>query len=395
MSVTIYCAHSLSLAKQYSKYEKNPKNSIILIHYLRGISMLSKDFVLNERFKLIKKIGNGGMGEVWIAEDTLLERYVAIKSNSDTSRKMKAVFFDEAKTGAKLVGHPNIVSVLDYGEYSDTISGFDCDFIVMELVSGIDVNHFIDNHREEMDEESYILICLYIVWEVLKAITYSHERNIVHRDIKPANIFLSDFGVTKIGDFGLAKGSNVLTRSHTVKGFRSAPYVSPEALNNKKHNYKSDIYQLGCTIFHMLSGEYLFDVNNESSMIMAHLNVVPRSLSDVSEIIDDEISEVVFKMVSKKRGDRPELWKVNDVIVKMLQNQFDIDLIVNVNNIQQMKEIAEIMSLDEELDIGIYSYSFPDFSDCFSRLLRVISQKKICKYIRVRKTNEKVHRATV
>ncbi|MFC6334250.1 serine/threonine-protein kinase [Paenibacillus septentrionalis] len=338
--------------------------------------MLNVSEVINDRYKITRIIdADGGMGQVWEAHDLRLSRKVAIKTVKERFIKenpqASTIFQDEAKLGASLIGHPNIVTVLDYGKISGNLVPYD--FIVMEFVEGITANEFIKNYKVKIDSETYYRLCLLISWEICKAIKHSHDNNILHRDIKPSNIFLSKYGVTKIGDFGLARFIDAATRAHSVNQFKSAPYASPEQWSGQKHTRGVDKYQLGATLFELFTGEIPFNVPFLAQM-NCHLNNTPNAPKDINNAISDDLSNLILKLLSKKATDRPALWQIYDVLCKELLGTYSMKLSVAEESKEVIYKINKITEFEKEAlaTKNPVSYSYLDFNECLSESLQLL-----------------------
>lgn len=332
---------------------------------------------LCNRYKLEELIDRGGMGEVWLAKDRVLERKVAIKSiNSKLlagDPGIISIFRDEARIGASLLGHPNIVTILDYGTHKSNDSDEEY-FIVMEYVEGLNVETFIKSVKPVIDEETYYYISLLIAWEMGRAIDYAHKEGIFHRDIKPLNAFISKYGIAKVGDFGLARFVDAVTRTHTVNNFNSPPYCAPEQWKGAKYETDTDIYQLGCTLYHLFTGRFIFEKNNNFAQMYAHINEEPKIPGDFCEKMTQDLSNIILKMVNKQIGERGSLWELNDTIAKELQRTFELHVSADKEDEEKIKKICEITDFSEDRlkGKGEASFEFPDFNEILSEGLQLI-----------------------
>lgn len=335
-----------------------------------------KGYVLVDRYKLMNPLSPGGMGEVWVAEDLVLDRKVAIKTVSknilENDLSALKVFHDEAKIGASLLGHPNTVAILDYGIHDNNENEKDY-FIVMEYVEGMTVATFINKIKPVLDDETYYYISLLIAWEIGRAIEYAHKQGILHRDIKPLNAFISQYGVTKVGDFGLARFIDAVTRTHTVNNFQSPAYVALEQWKEEKYKQATDIYQLGCTMYHLFTGRLIFE-KSRLAIILAHLHDEPIKPKEFCNYMPEELSEIIVNMVAKGSGDRAALWQVNDILAKELQRNFKLTLNMNAASDEIIDKVCDITDFDkgELKESGEYEFDFPDFNEVLSEGIQLI-----------------------
>lgn len=330
---------------------------------------------INNKYELKKYIASGGMGEVWKAFDIKLNRYVAIKFphnqfiNAD-SRSL-SILESEAQTGAKLLGHPNIISVLEFDYYEE--NGIKNYYIAMELINGIDVFEWINEYKMRLDESIYYRISLLIALDLCRAIEYSHRSDILHRDIKPSNMFLSEFGITKVGDFGLARFVEVATRTHTVKGSMTYAYASPEQWYGKKDTKKVDVYQAGCTVYHLLTGLLPFDVGGLPALMNAHLNQMPTAPNTLCKFMSDELSSKILNTMEKNPKDRSSLWELSDQIAKELIGKYQLVIDVHQESDEILKKIDEITDISiSDLKIGKRYAMFEDYTELLSESIQLI-----------------------
>lgn len=336
---------------------------------------LPKTIICN-RYELQEILSRGGMGEVWLAKDIILERIVAIKSIDlkllDEGEGLISIFKDEAIIGASLLGHPNIVSILDYGIYDNDSSKQH--FIVMEYVDGLPVSKFIEKIRFEVDEATYYYISLLIAWETCGAIQYAHKKGVLHRDIKPLNIFLSKYGVVKVGDFGLARFIDAATRTHTVGSYNSPAYAAPEQWKGENHQNFTDIYQLGCTLYQIFTGQLVFN-KNTMALMNSHLSEKPTPPIETCKKMSEKLSDILLKMLSKKGNERAALWELNDILAEELQKTFSLRVRCDKNDEEKITKIFEITEFSKERlkEDGEAVFPFPDFNEVLSEALELIS----------------------
>ncbi|MFQ5580164.1 MAG: protein kinase, partial [Nitrospiria bacterium] len=250
------------------------------------------------RYKIIKKIGQGGMGVVYQAEDTLLKRIVAYKVLPTAIKENKGMlknFLQEARIAAAL-NHPNIVTLYDTGKNGDEI------YITMEYVDGITLKKFLEKRLHP------VRISLGIMKSICTGIAYAHRENVVHRDLKPANIMLIQNHAVKIMDFGLAKlmSDSVIDKT-SVKG--TPLYMSPEQIMGNKVDQQSDIYSLGCTFYRMLTGRPPF---TKGDIYYHHLHTLPVSPKKSNPILPDRLEKIIMTCLEKKKKYRYS--NINDVI---------------------------------------------------------------------------------
>lgn len=337
--------------------------------------MFLEGLELKERYILLKFLSRGGMGEVWVAEDKILGRKVAIKSiNSkllSSNPGSITIFLDEAKIGASLLGHPNVVAILDYGIHKSDEQ--EIHFIVMEYIEGLNLEEFINHIKTKIDDKTYYYISLLIAWEICRAIEYAHKKGILHRDIKPSNAFISKFGIVKIGDFGLARFVDAITRTHTVGEFNSPPYAAPEQWKDDEYDENTDTYQLGCTLYRLFTGRYVFEKSRMAQMY-AHLNEEPQAPRDFCNIMTKELSDIILEMISKEGDKRASLWQFNDIIARELQNTFKLKVSVDKSNSDVIDKVCEITDFGREAleKDGQGSFNFPDFSEVLSEGIELI-----------------------
>lgn len=340
-----------------------------------GDFLFFPNFELCGRYTLLRNLSRGGMGEVWVAKDNVLDREVAIKTIQpnllDINPGAISIFHDEARIGASLLGHPNIVTILDYG--SQIIDGQEEYFMVMEYIEGLNVAKFINAVKPEIDEETYYFISLLIAWEIGKAISYAHTQGILHRDIKPLNVFISKYGITKVGDFGLARFIDAVTRVHTVSNFNSPPYCAPEQWKAEKYTKDTDIYQLGCTLYHLFTGRLPFEKPRMAQMY-CHLYEEPKSPNEFCNVMTEELSDFIMKMLSKNADDRGSLWELNDILAKDLQKTFSLEISIEKDNDEIIEKVCQITDFSEEdlKESGEYSFKFPDFNEVLSEGIELI-----------------------
>lgn len=334
--------------------------------------------VLNQRYKLIEKLTPGGMGEVWSALDSKLNRKVIIKTVHHelikTNPSLISIFIDEAKIGASLIGHPNIVNILDYDDYVDDF-GKTHTYIVMEYVEGSNVFDFIASKRNEIDSKTYYYLSLFIIKESVNALQFAHTNGIIHRDIKPQNIFISKNGFIKVGDFGLARFIDSATRTQTVSSYRSPAYAAPEQWKLEKDTLKVDLYQLGCTIYHILTGETPFKGGIYDQM-MNHLNTEPNYIKSLSSHLPDDFADLLMNFLSKDCSMRPELWRLHDFITKELQKEVEMNIQCDSLTDEEINKIFKVTAFNPEhlKEAGTNTWTFPDYNEALSESLQLIYQ---------------------
>lgn len=257
------------------------------------------------QYLLLKELGRGGMGTVYRAMHPAMSRVVALKVMSNdflTDRKKVARFEREIRTAAAL-DHPNIARALDAGHDGDT------HYLVMEHVHGKDIDHWI-----EAIKVLPIAWCCQCISQAAAGLQHAFERGVTHRDLKPSNLLvvgksLDREPVVKIVDFGLARmsddvgGEEQLTRAGRTVG--TWAYIAPEQAMDATHaDIRSDIYSLGCTLYHMLSGRLPFQGKTELETLMMRMKSDPPRLKSVRSDVDSRLDDIVAKMVSRDPSQR-------------------------------------------------------------------------------------------
>ncbi len=246
-------------------------------------------------YKITSKLGEGGMGVVYEARDTKLDRTVALKflpPESTSDPKAKARFIHEAKAASAL-DHNNICTIF---EVNETVDGRL--FLAMARYEGETLKERIARGPLPVDQ------ALDFTRQVADGLTKAHERNIIHRDIKPANLFLTTDNVVKVLDFGLAKLSGLtrLTKERTTLG--TTCYMSPEQLTSEDVDQRSDIWALGVVLFEMLAGETPFRGDFEQAVIYSIMNETPKPLRCLRPEVPAPVVDIVDKMLSKDLDER-------------------------------------------------------------------------------------------
>ncbi|HET6371536.1 MAG TPA: protein kinase [Nitrospiria bacterium] len=255
------------------------------------------------RYRVIKKIGQGGMGVVYQAEDTVLKRIVAYKVLPPTLKEHPAVltsFLQEARVSAAL-NHPNIVTIYDTGRNGDDI------FITMEFVDGVSLKENLEKKPNQAISD-----LVQIMKEMCEGVSYAHSRNVIHRDIKPANVMIGKDGAVKIMDFGLAKVlSQSMADKTSVKG--TPLYMSPEQILGQNVDHQSDIYSLGCSFYRMVAGRPPFI---QGDVYYHHLHTVPIPPKQVNPQVPDTLNRIILRALEKEKGKRYKTVKdlLNDLM---------------------------------------------------------------------------------
>ncbi len=265
-----------------------------------------------DNYRVVSVLGKGGMGIIYKAYDTKLDRYVAIKMlNSQVNDKERFIerFKREAKNQAKL-SHPNIVTVYGFIEYSDLLG------IVMEYVEGESLEKVI-----ERQGRFNLYDVIYIIKQLLLGIGYAHSKGFVHRDIKPSNIILNKEGITKIMDFGISKSlfDNSMTKTGSKIG--TVYYMSPEQIRSEEVTNRSDIYSIGCTAYEMIVGEPPFDFQSEYEVMDAHLKKNPPRVTDKMAGIPESVDKILQKALEKNPQNRYNTCEEMFIDVQELDNQ--------------------------------------------------------------------------
>jgi serine/threonine-protein kinase len=245
---------------------------------------------LSGRYKILEMIGGGGMANVYLAHDIILDRHVAVKvlrpefSNDDEFIKR---FRREAHSTTSL-NHPNIVSIYDVGEESDIY------FIVMEYVEGKTLKQYIQQNKVILIEE-----VIDIMKQLTSAIEHAHQNQIVHRDIKPHNILIDNLGHVKVTDFGIAMALTATSITQTNSVLGSVHYLSPEQARGGMANKKSDIYSIGVVMFELLTGRLPFSGESAISIALKHLQSETPSPKRWNPDIPQSVENIVLKATVK------------------------------------------------------------------------------------------------
>lgn len=259
--------------------------------------MIIKGQLIDNRYKIIKSIGEGGMANVYLAYDTILEREVAIKIlRGDLAEDEKFVRrFQREANSASSLKHPNIVEVYDVGEDDGKF------FIVMEYINGKTLKSLIKK-RGALTLEEVVDIML----QLTSAICCAHDSYIIHRDIKPQNIMILEDGRIKITDFGIAMAlnTNELTQTNSVMG--SVHYLPPEQASGSGSTMKSDIYSLGILMFELLTGKLPFKGDNAVEIAIKQMKETIPSLRSMMSDIPQSIENIVIRACAKNPKNRYE-----------------------------------------------------------------------------------------
>lgn len=252
------------------------------------------------RYRLDRQLGRGGMGEVWRAFDTMLDRAVAVKTVLESVASEEAVvrFRREATIGARLQ-HPGITVVHDVGQEEGKL------FIVMELLSGEDLGDALAREPGGLP----VAVAVDLAAQCAEALAAAHELGVVHRDLKPSNLFLLPAGRLKICDFGIAHSADA-TAGWTVTGRGgpgSPPYMAPEQWRGEHVDARCDLYALGCVLYALLSGEPPFGQAELGWVLMyRHTAEPPVSLREAGTQVPEELDRLVLRLLEKDPADRPE-----------------------------------------------------------------------------------------
>jgi eukaryotic-like serine/threonine-protein kinase len=273
--------------------------------------------VLSERYRIHKKLGEGGMGAVYLAEHVFIEKKVALKVLApELSRKADLTqrFLQEAKSASR-IGHENVIDISDFGQSPEGLVYF-----AMEYLPGHDLGHALRDGAMPWSRAKPIII------QICKALRAAHNKGIIHRDMKPENVFLIAKGGTndfvKLLDFGIAKvqglGDDAPKLTQTGMIFGTPEYMAPEQAEGKVCDLRADLYAVGCVLYHMIAGQAPFQADSFMAMLTKHLLEEPikpsKKRPDLG--ISPALDAIVMKALRKNRDER---WKDMDDMLAQLE----------------------------------------------------------------------------
>ncbi len=268
---------------------------------------IAPETMVDGRYRVLRRLGTGGMAEVWCAEDQVLGRDVALKllgSRYAEDPKFQERFRREARAAAGLT-HPNIVGIFDRAEWDGT------PYIAMELVDGRTLKDLVIQ-RGPMPVD----VAIDLTEQLLKALGYAHKRGIVHRDVKPQNVLLDGEGQAKVADFGIARAANSdMTETGAIVG--TVQYVSPEQAHGQAVDHRSDLYSAGVVLYELLTGRVPFEGEAPVSIALKHVSEHPVPPSQLRPGIPPAIEAVVLRALEKDPAHR---YQSADEFITALEN---------------------------------------------------------------------------
>jgi serine/threonine-protein kinase len=252
--------------------------------------------IINNRYQIHSTIASGGMAVIYLAQDLLLERRVALKilrRDFSDDQEFQNRFRAEARASARL-SHPNIVTTYDFGYDADRL------YIVFELVQGKDL-------KSILEEQSPLSIAqsLDYLRQAGRGLGYAHENGIVHCDVKPQNMLVSDQGILKITDFGIARAMDSISHDERYEVVWGSPYyLSPEQARGLPPSPATDVYSLGVIAYQMLTGKLPFDAEDSIELARKHREDAPQAPKLVNPAISTELNIFVLKALEKSPDDR-------------------------------------------------------------------------------------------
>src|SRR5918911_309714 len=266
------------------------------------------------RYRIMRRLGTGGMANVYLAEDQELGRRVAIKILNDRHAgddQFIERFRREAKNAAGL-SHPNIVSIYDRGEAEGTY------YIAMEFLDGRSLKELIISRGP-----TPIRIAIDYTRQILAAIGHAHRNGIVHRDIKPHNVVVDPEGRLKVTDFGIARsGASQMTEVGSIIG--TAQYLSPEQARGSPVDQRSDLYSVGIVLYEMLTGKVPFTGDTPLEIAMKHLSEVPVPPSEIRPELPESLDLVVLRALAKDPDDRYQTAEEMDADLALVQRGLSV-----------------------------------------------------------------------
>src|SRR5215467_3960315 len=251
---------------------------------------------IKDRYDTLDVIGKGGMGLVYKAYDTVVQRDVALKTLRDSPSKMALDLFRKECGILASMSHPNIVEIFDIGEFTE--EGAVKPYFVMPLLPGVTLDHLIRTSSQRLTVERSVEIIL----QTCRGLHAAHEHGLVHRDLKPSNIFVMPDDTVKIIDFGVAHMAD-MTATMTVAG-GTLPYMAPEQLEMKPASPLSDIFSLGVVFYETLTRRRPFDFPREQETAHAILHHIPPAASELNPAVSQMVSRVIHKAMAKQPWNR-------------------------------------------------------------------------------------------
>ena len=258
------------------------------------MSGIARDTMVDGRYRVLNRIGSGGMADVWCADDTQLGRKVALKllhPRFAADDEFVERFRREASSAAGLQ-HPNVVGIFDRGEWDGNY------YIAMEYLPGRSLKQLVRDHGA-LDPA----LAVSLVVQVLKAARFAHRRGIVHRDIKPHNVIVDEEGRAKVTDFGIARaGASDMTETGSIMG--TAQYLSPEQAQGKPVDARSDLYSIGVLLYELLTGRVPFDGDSPVTIALKHVSEDPVPPGQLNPAVSPALDAVVMRAMAKDPAQR-------------------------------------------------------------------------------------------